>query len=501
MMVSEREHLLYATLMAFISFCGADAFGQADQWPGEIEHHFRRLRASIQKDDGPAEVYALLSNATQRVIELNKDGAAVLHCDDGNGRTRERAVPAEEFAQLQHWLSANKVDEQQPYDEGAFDGVQYEYVHLDRRGTERRVPMNNPPGTIAAPAVLPTATPQAKRQTYGALTKRMRSLDAIPMRVSYQSLEHLPGFRLVYTADQDYVTALSVRQGQLLAAVRREGKQTTWHAVTDHGIAAERVVDPGDPLKREWWPRYSAEEYADATEGPYAGKRLWVGTRQKDQVEGLWASGVKGAPELVVRGRFGRPIICPGGEWVVAAKAAEGKMWDVPNTVVRIHLPTKKVTSVELTAADDFNPIAWLPSHRRVLLYQQRDDYRGGVAGPREREYYLLDPASGVCQRVTGDFRPLTDYNNLPRRLQPSSEANVVWAAVVDSKADQPDEADTDLGKYSMQNFIFSPLLHLPGVRVDSDQMVVDENARAAWLLLNGDIAKVALTISPAGPK
>lgn len=273
-MVSRRVHFLHATLMAFISSCGAGAFGQANPWPGEIEHHFRRLRASIQRDEGPVEVYALLSTLTQRVIELNKDGRAMLHYDDGNGRTRERAVPAEELAQLRRWLSANKVDVLPPYDEGVSDGIRYEYVHLDRKGAESRVPMNNPPETIAAAsAVVRAATPQTKRQAYGALIRRMLALDAIPIRVSYQSLEHLPGFRLVHTGDKDYVNALSLHHGQLLAEVWREGKAKTWHTVTDSGIAAERVVEPRNPLEREWWPRYSRGEYADATEGPYGGKR------------------------------------------------------------------------------------------------------------------------------------------------------------------------------------------------------------------------------------
>jgi hypothetical protein len=496
MMRWRRSDIARATLSTFLCLYGASAFAQGDAWPGEIEDHFRRLRASIQKDEGPAEIYALLSTLTQRIIEVKKDGTAMLHYDDSNGRTRDRAIPADELAQLRRWLSKKKVDELPPYDPSIFDGIQYEYVHLDRKGTERRVPMNNPPETIAAAS---SEFGGQNPRAYGALMQRMLALDATKVPVVYRSLQPLPGFRLVYTAtNNEFVSALALRNGQLLAEVWPTGKAKTWHVVTNRGIAPARVVEPRHPLEREWWPKYFAgDDYVDATEGPYTGKRLWRGTRRKDEVEGLWASGVKGAPELIARGVFSQLIICPGGEWIVTEKTA-------PNTVVRIHLPTRTIAPVELPAADDYRPILWLESHRRVLLYQQRDDdYRGGQAGPKDREYYLLDPATGRCERVNGDFRPLTDYNNLPRQLQPSAEKNVVWGTVVHWKPDRPGEADTDIGKYSVQDFVFSPLLHLPGVHVDSDQMVVDEKAGEVWLLLSvsGDIAKVTLPVSPAGPR
>ena len=495
----QRPSLSLATLLIVLCLCGA-SFAQDDSWPGRIEDHFRRLRASIQKDEGPAEIYALLSDLTQRIIEVKKDGAATLHYDDGNGRTRDRAVPSDELAQLRRWLSEKKVDELPPYDPNISDGIQYEYVHLDRKGTEHRVPMNNPPETIAAAS---SEFGGHNPRAYGALMQRMLALDAIKAPVVYRSLQHLPGFRLVFMAtSKEFVSALALRHGQLLAEVW--GKAKTWHIVTNRGIATARFVEPRNPLEREWWPEYLDEGYADATEGPYAGERLWVGTRQKkDRVEGLWASGMKGPPELVVRGRFGQPIICPGGKWVVTAKAAEGETWGVPNTVVRIHLPSKTIAPVDLPAADDFKPLMWLASHNRALLYRQPDEPGAGNDGPKERDYYLLDPATGVCERVTGDFRPLTDYNNLPRRLQPSSEPDVVWATMVHWKPNRPGEADTDIGKYNVHDFVFFPLLHLPGVHVDSDQMVVDEKAGDIWLLLcvSGDLAKVALPLSPAGPK
>jgi hypothetical protein len=480
-----RSDLARATLLIFLCLCGASAFGQDDPWPGEIEDNFRRLRASIQKDEGPAEIYALLSTLTQRIIEVKKDGTAALHYDDGNGRTRDRAIPADELAQLRRWLGEKRVDELPPYDPNISDGIQYEYVHLDRKGTERRVPMNNPPQTIAsASSEFGGPHPRA----YGALMQRMLALDAVKAPVTYRSLQHLPGFRLVYTRTNDeFVTELSFRHGQLLAEVW--GKSRAWHAVTDRGIARERVVKPRNPLDRAFDPS-SSSNYADPAAGPYAGKRLWAGSREKDNLEGLWASGVKGEPELIVPGIYGPFVLSPDGEWLVARAITKDQSEDRSIFIARIDLQKKQVIPVALPAADMFIPIAWMAAHQKIILFRERTYNR---VGPTEREYYLLDVATGNCEKVTGEFGPLTDYNWVPRHLQPSSEVDVVWATIVRER-ERPGDFDSDFGKYNTRDFSFTSLVPLPGVRVEPDQIFVDEKAHTLWFHLLGDIARIDLS-------
>jgi hypothetical protein len=486
MMRWRRSLLAHAMRLIFLCLCGAGAFAQGDPWPGEIEDHFRRLRASIQKDEGPAEIYALLSTLTQRIIEVKKDGTAMLHYDDGNGRTRDRAIPGDELAQLRRWLSEKKVDELPPFDPNISDGIQYEYVHLDRKGTERRVPMNNPPETMAAAS---SEFGGHKPRAYGALMQRMLALDAIKVPVVYRSLQHLPGFGLVYTATKDeFVTELSFRHGQLLAEVW--GKTRTWHVVTDRGIAAKRIIEPRNPLEREWWPKYLGDEYADAAAGPYAGQRLWAGTRQKDDLKGLWASSTKGEPTLIVRGTYGPFVLSPDGEWLVARAITKDQSEDRSIFIARIDLQKKQVIPVTLPEADMFIPIAWMAAHQKVIFLRERSY---GRVGPDEREYYLLDVATGNCEKVTGEFRPLTDYNWVPRHLQTSSEVDVFWATIVHEK-ERPGDFDSDFGKYNTRDFSFTSLVPLPGVRVEPDQIFVDERAKTMWLTLTGDIAKMDLS-------
>lgn len=482
-----RSDLARATLSIFLCLCGASAFAQGDPWPGEIEDHFRRLRASIQKDEGPAEIYALLSTLTQRIIEVKRDGTAMLHCDDGNGRTRDRAIPADELAQLRRWLSEKKVDELPQYDPNISDGIQYEYVHLDRKGTERRVPMNNPPETIAAAS---SEFGGKNPRAYGELMQRMLALDAAKIPVVYRSLQHLPGFRLVYTATKDEeVIELSLRHGQLLAKVWPTGKEQTWHAVTDRGIAPKRVLEPRNPLDRAFDPS-SSSDYADPTKGPYAGKRLWAGSRKKDNFEGLWASGVKGEPELVVPGTYGPFVLSPDGEWLAARAITKAQSEDRSIFIARIDLKKKQVIPVPLPEADMFVPIAWLAAHQKVIFLRERSY---GRVGPDEREYYLLDVATGNCEKVAGEFYPLTDYNWIPLHLQPTSEADVFWATIVHEKQ-RPGDFDSDFGKYNTRDFSFTSLVPLPGVRVEPDQIFVDEKAHTLWFHLLGDIGKIDLS-------
>jgi len=485
-----RSNLARATLSTFLCLYGARAFAQSDPWPGEIEDHFRRLRASIQKDEGPTEIYALLSTLTQRIIEVKKDGKATLHYDDGNGRTRDRAIPADELGRLRRWLSKKKIDELPPYDPNISDGIQYEYVHLDRKGTERRVPMNNPPETIAAAS---SEFGGKNPRAYGALMQRMLALDAVKVPVVYRSLEHLPGFKLVYTAtNNEFVSALALRNGQLLAEVWPTGKAKTWHVVTNRGIAPARVVEPRNPLNREWGSRYSASDtdFVEPKVGPYAGQRLWAGSR-KDDLEGVWASDIKGEPKLVVRGTYSPFVLSPDGEWLIARAITKDQSEDRTISIARIDLSKKQVIPVTLPEADMFIPIAWMAAHQKVILFRERSY---GRVGPDKREYYLLDVATGNCEKVTGEFSPLTDYNWISRHLQSSSEANIFWATIVHEKPGHPGDFDTEFGKYNTRDFSFTSLVPLPGVRVEPDQIFVDEKAKTMLFFLTGDIAKMDLS-------
>jgi hypothetical protein len=293
----------------------------------------------------------------------------------------------------------------------------------------------------------------------------------------------------VHTYEKGDAEKLSFRSGKLFASIRNE-RPMVWHEVKEDGTLGKGPREPFDPLLREWYPSYYASDtdYVEPKAGPYTGKRIWAGTRKKDDLEGLWVAGLKGQPELIVRGRFGPLVPSPDGEWLAACHVIADDSDNDHVQLVRIQLSKKEIIPVALPEADIMKPVVWIEAHQKVMVFRERS--YGGV-GPDKREHYLLDVATGNFEKVSGEFSPLADYNWTPLRLQPSSEDNVFWATIDIQKPEHPGEFDSDFGRYNTRDFNFTPLLHVPGVRVETDRIYVDEKTRTLWMILQGDIARV----------
>jgi hypothetical protein len=283
------------------------------------------------------------------------------------------------------------------------------------------------------------------------------------------------------------ITALRVRGGQLFAGVLVSyDKPTEWHRITDSGLAKEFVTEKTvvDPTINQ----YEADKGFDVHEGPLAGKRLQAEWAGKGRQEGLWALK-NGKGDLIAKGNFSRPVLCPGGEWIVVAKTFGNNSWAEPNGVVRIHLPDKHAYPVDLPPADTFDAIVWIDARKRVLLYQQRD-WRDGKAGPEEPEFYLLDPVTGAHQKVTGEMRAFFDAGKYD--LQPTRNPNEFWAARHSSVV-EPQLRTTTVGRFDSHDFRFTPLVTCPDMQFESDAVFVDEPAGTIWIAVNGDLLRLSL--------
>lgn len=485
--------LAVASCLAFLLVSFTSRRVGKDEWLRPIQRAESHLRDVIRRSDGPGEIYALLSEGTwggvgQKYVFIS-NSRAVLHCDDENGRTRERDLTGAELDELRTWTSTNKVDRLPKFDEGTADGIQFEYFHAVRNGDEHRVFMNNPPGApIGGAAVFFGGKGVSNRKLYGELTRRMLKLTDAPMRVIYPALEEMPGFRVVHAKENGEITAISYRNGQLLAGVSRSyDEPIEWHVIKD-----DRLSDQSGPRvpnsSEQDIPGYYNWHKADLTFpiGPLAGKRLWGGQRQNDQLEGLWISGENNQPELIAPGEFAGPVTSQGGEWIVVAKTPPGKMWNVPNGIVRIHLPDKRMFDVDLPPADNFDPVAWIEARKRVLVYRQRD-WQDGKAGPEKPEFHLLDPVTGTHEKVEGEMRPFFDAGK--HKLQPTARPNEFWAALHSSVVD-PKLHSTSIGRFDSYNFRFMPMLSFRDVEFASDSVYVDEPSRVIWMTVNGDLLR-----------
>lgn len=457
---------------------------------GAFEETESKLRDAVLARKGPEAIYALLSEGYwgskgQRILFL-ENGKTILRGHDGNGRTRECEIPKAEMKSLTEWLQRERIEDLPPFDAGVVDGMQWEFVRLTRDGG-RRIFMNNPPEGTRAARVEIGQQLEPDPAIYGELTRRFTDLTERPMRVVYRTLAEKDGFQVVHPREKGEVVAIRKDKDQLLAGIRLPSdRATAWHRITEAGLSADFTVQ--EPEK--WSADYDNEEVVEVHEGPLAGKKLYPSTLHRKREDGLWALGPNSKDELIAKGNFDRPLVCPSGEWLVAAKTPPGKMWDVPNSMSRIHLPDKQIFPVDLPAADTFKAIAWVEAHKRVLLYQQQQ-WERGEAGPKEAEFYFLDPISGKHERVEGEFRPFFDAKKQP--LQPTSETNQVWAVLHSTEIDFKQESTATIGRFDTYNFRFTPLVTCPDVFFESDRVVVDEAARVVWIAVNGDLLRMSL--------
>jgi hypothetical protein len=490
----ELRSLIVCAFLAVVARVSAVPNPIQDEWIGPIKRTESELRQRLGTNDGPQEIYALVSEGTwggvgQRYLLIFSDHA-VFYCDDGNGRTRERELVQDELARLTQWISANKIDNLPQFDEGTVDGIQYEYFHIKRGGDEHRVFMNNPPDApIGAAAVFSGGKPAARRKLYGELMQRLLKLDQKPMRVIYSTLQSLRGFEVVSPKEKAAVLGFRARNNGVFALVSRsDDKLVEWHRLTSTGLASEFTVEQQkiDPSINQ----YESDKGFEVEEGPLKGARLQAEfANMAKRKDGLWVYRKGRKPEMLAEGIFDRPVLCPGGEWIVAAKTPRGKLWDVPNGIVRVHLPDKRLFDVDLPPADNFDPVTWLNARGRVLLYRQRD-WQDWKAGPQSPEFHLLDPVTGATERVEGEMRPLFDAAK--HDLQPTGKPNEVWAALHSSVVD-PNLRTTTVGRFDTYNFRFSPIAKFTDVHFASSNIFVDETAKVIWVAVNGDLLRLSL--------
>ena len=488
-----RKHPGEARILgAFAGFCLYDL---ESGHPAE-----KQIREWVLRAGGPREIFALLTSGVwgddgQRVVFVEA-GKAVLRCFDGGGRVRVRILAPDELEKLRAWLTAQRADDLAPFDEGAMDGLQLEYVRVTRDGG-RRVFMNNPPGGNQefSRVEIGGRAKDPDPRIYGQLVEQFTALSGAPMDVSYETLRDLPGFRILHAREHGAATALVFDGGKLLVQTRADDRAEAWHVLDGQGLRAEKAEPPeffhGDRKAGRWLEFFVEDRWiAGPGTGRLAGHYVWPGWRQKDDVRGLWIAPEKGEPELLARGVFAGPVATPDGEWIVAAKAG-GTHWAVPNGVVRIHLADRHELPVALPAADNFAPVAWLPAQGKVLLHRAKDEAAPGIqptAGPRQPEFHLLDPTTGKLTRVTGEFRPF--FQESWRRLQPTATAGEVWAALPSAQNEAP---VTTVGRYDTRRFSFAPVLKIPGITFSSLDLWVDESGRSVIFMVNGDVLRLTL--------
>jgi hypothetical protein len=209
---------------------------------------------------------------------------------------------------------------------------------------------------------------------------------------------------------------------------------------------------------------------------------------------GLFRVSPGQAPIKMKEGQYENPIASGDGKWVVVSRYIEEEEF---NGLVRINLQTGREFKVGLPPSDSILPVAFIPSHNKVLVYRAGKaitppntvDPEGAESAQAVRaggEYYLLDAATGVFLRVKGEFRPLQEQTYRP--LQPTGVAGESWAALPDTKT-----GGTSIGRYNEKLFTFHPVMTLPNIRIDSMAMWINEAAGKIYFVYEGHLLAVPL--------
>lgn len=206
-------------------------------------------------------------------------------------------------------------------------------------------------------------------------------------------------------------------------------------------------------------------------------------------LDGLWkqVAGSKAVRLGSDEGAYANPIVTPDGKWAVVAKT--DSHWAIPNYLVRFNLQTGREYRVKLEAADELDPIAFLPVHGKILLRRAKDDpevMSGRAAARDHADYYLIDPKTGAVEPISGELAPLRHVNK--RFLQSAGELGQYWAAVPDETKNQ-----TQVGRYNLKDFSFKPILTVPHIAFDSMSMWVDEKEGKLYLVYKGHLLRLPL--------
>jgi hypothetical protein len=182
---------------------------------------------------------------------------------------------------------------------------------------------------------------------------------------------------------------------------------------------------------------------------------------------------------------------------------------DEKSSIVRVNIQTGQEFAVGIPSGGSLYPIAFLPSHNRVLIYRgpiKRVEFESVTYGERGAEettpeaasagnsktagavaeYYLLDLHTGAIKAVKGDFRPIEDPHYRP--LQASATPGATWAAVYD-----PAAKTTDVGLYVEKTFSFVPVATLPEIRLGSSDIWVHEKENKIYFVYQGHLLAAPL--------
>jgi len=478
-----------------------DAMGRAEE----------KLRAEVLQDNGPREIYALLANYKHRhhILRVYPNRAVFTAYEDAS-RYRERVISQTELAGFKDFITNNKLAEMGPrFGPCHYDCMAAEFLSLTRQGGRRVFSHQGFGGWISVIANFQLLGQGDGARVHYYLGEKIKGLEVLYAGESPRALdvwrqgadlrvfvereaspEEIEAERKddAVEDDDDDDDARAERRRR---AVERERARFSWRKLDGGALGKETTRPPGYStfdeaafeIEQDDFPAHLNDHLAQAV----AGKSVVLARSSEEG--GLWKKAAGGRPSRLSRaGVYANPLVTPDGKWVVAAKT--DTHWGEPNYVVRFNLQTRREYRVDLPPADQFDSVAYVAAHNKVLLRRARDEEKKS-SDPEEPEFYLLDVATGLTQKVTGEFAPLLQEGR--RSLQPTGKPFEYWAAISDRENNR-----TRVGRYNSRDFSFQQAFDVLQLTFDSFSMWVDEKEAKLLVVYEGQLLRLPLQISTA---
>ncbi|HKR23226.1 MAG TPA: hypothetical protein VJS17_11555, partial [Pyrinomonadaceae bacterium] len=473
-----------------------------------------KLRAELLEENGPIEIIAMIPNEDQQatVVRIYRDKAVYTQYEDSS-RYRERTVPKAEVAVLKDFVTTNNIEDRGPSLEWCHHGcTSTEFLSLTKEKGRR---VFNQSGFNF----------EELWDNFAQIGEREG------IKTHYTLEKEIKGLEVLYASDELTVNDVSLQGGEVRVLLERsqtDEEIAREEAEFDSRLEQDEEDEPAVLLERRRveaerqkarfsWRVFANNQLGAVTSQPdfypaFDGARFVTDEEEDrygvdptaDNVQvltpdsvlltqdfgGLWKHVAGGRPVRIHDGLYTRPIVTRDRKWVVLASTDDN--WATPNYIVRFNLQTGREYRVNLEPADDFEPVAFVASHNKVLLRRSKDSYHPidrSAVGPDRPEYYLLDPATGETRLVNGEFEPLQQKGK--RALQRTEKPDEFWVALSDKEKNK-----TRVGRYNTKDFSFKQVMEIPHIVFDSMNMWIDANAAKIYLVYKGQLVRLPLQAS-----
>jgi hypothetical protein len=493
------------TLSPFLPalFAGVNSGGVNLYGSSALEVSEKKLKKELADDQTLQGIYSYNNN----FIRMYADKALFSWQDDPS-RYYERNMTRQEFERLHNYLSEERVDEYPPFLSNCGYCDPKEFLMFGRAGGRRIFFQEETPSKLSKDldGIFKAMQEQPGAKLHYWLEKYIPGLEILFADESLKAKNVWKGGEDVrLLVDDEGRREAAAKELEKLEEEEQEGEDFSyekWEPIrrarrekSEFETMGWFRFDAGKPLALSSAPDMNDFIAKRTGQEPEPGTEQWKARTKTFELrtsdEGNLMKVSNGRASLVLKGGYSSPVVTPDGAWALVLKFEEYR-----NVLYRVNLATNREFKVAMPGDIMGQPIAFVPSQNKMLIMAGTFYGEEGVSvyAKSRAAFYLMDPATGVIQKVNGDVRPLWQQTSRP--LQNASAADTFWAAVTDEK-----RKATVIGLYNAKLLMFKEVLVLPTIEFTSMDLWVDEAAKQAYIVYEGQLLRVPLTAGePARP-